>query len=109
MLDAERLYERRWALTLLDRVLDRLWQEHVPPGDSKWFEQVQPLLTGERTGVTYAEAARRLGTTEGALKMTMLRLRQRYRELMRDEIAHTVSCPEDIPEEIHYLRAVLCQ
>jgi len=106
-LDAERLYERRWALTLLDRVLERLRQERGAGDERDTFDQVLPLLVGERGGRTYADVARRLGTTEGALKMTVHRLRQRYRELMRDEIAQTVTTPEEIAEEMHYLRMLL--
>ena len=105
--DAERLYERRWALILLDRVLKRLQAEFAAAGKTQLFDPLQPFLVGEKTGRTYAEMAADLGTTEGAIKMTVLRLRQRYRELLRDEIAQTVGAPEELEAELRYLRSVL--
>ena len=105
--DAERLYERRWALTLLNRVLERLQAEFAAEGKTRLFEPLQPFLLGEKTGRTYAEVAVDLRTTEGAVKMTVLRLRQRYRELLWDEIAQTVGVPEEVESELRYLRSVL--
>jgi len=105
--DAERLYERRWALILLDRVLERLRGEFTAGGKAELFEQLEPFLLGDHTGRTYAEVAGHLASTEGAIKMSVLRLRRRYRELVREEIARTVGAPEEIEAELSYLRSVL--
>ena len=105
--DADRLYERRWAMTLLDRVLARLQEELTAAGRQDLFNQVLPFLLGEKTGRTYAEVAATLGSTEGALKMSVHRMRERYQELAREEIAQTVSRPEEVEEEIRHLRSVL--
>ena len=106
-MDAERLYERRWALTLLDCVLERLQAEFAAAGKTELFDSLQPFLLGENTGRTYAEVAADLATTEGSIKMTVLRLRQRYRELLRDEITQTVDTPEAVEAELRHLRSVL--
>jgi RNA polymerase sigma factor (sigma-70 family) len=102
---AEKIFERRWALTLLDQVLQRLRDEYVHDGKGKLFEQLKPTLTEESRSVAYAEIAERLGTTEGAVKVAVYRLRQRYRELLRAEIADTVAGPTEIEDEIHSLFA----
>ena len=107
--DAGWLYERRWALTLLERVLERLREECLSANRRVRFDQLQPLLLGDRTGQTYASLALALETTEAAIKMTVRRLRHRYRELFVEEIAQTVSAPEKVDEEIRYLRAVLAR
>jgi RNA polymerase sigma-70 factor (ECF subfamily) len=103
----ERLYERRWALTILERALDRLRDEHIMAGKGPLFDQLRVFITGDRGEVSYAEAARRLSTTEGAAKMAVTRMRQRYRELLRAEIANTVERHEDIDKELRYLAAAL--
>ena len=103
----ESLYERRWALDLLDRVLDRLRQEAVASGKSAMFDQLQSSLLGERPAETYAQVATRWELSETAVKVTVHRLRQRYRELLREEIAHTVTRPEEIEQELRYLREVV--
>ncbi len=107
--DAGRLYERRWALTLLERVFERLRGEFTVLGRSERFEQLQPYLIGDRTGPTYAALASAWQTTEAALKMTVSRMRQRYRRLFLEEIAQTVSAPEEVEAEVRYLRAVLAR
>jgi RNA polymerase sigma-70 factor (ECF subfamily) len=107
--DAARLYERRWALTLLDRVLERLREEFSAAGLSGKFDQLQPLLLREKAEQTYAVLANRWRTTEAALKMTVSRMRRRYRELFLDEIAQTVSTPEEVDQEVRYLRNVLAR
>jgi len=104
---AEKIYMRRWALTLLDRVLDSLKAEAVASGKAEQFDQLKVALTGDRLSVPYAELARRLGTTEGAVKVTVHRMRQRYRELLRAEIAHTVSDSKAVDAEIRHLFAAL--
>lgn len=104
---AEKIYERRWALTLLDRVLRRLREEYVRDGKEKLFEQLKPTLTEASRSVAYAEIARRLDTTEGAVKVAVHRLRHRYRELLRAEIADTVASPEEVEDELRNLFAAL--
>ena len=104
---AESLYERRWALDLLDHVLDRLRHEALASGREAVFDQLQGCLLCERPTETYAQLGARLGLSETAVKVTVHRLRQRYRELLREEIAHTVARPEEIGEEMRYLFAVV--
>ena len=105
--DAEALYERRWALTLLERVLGNLEQEFLRAGKQAMFAELQPCLLGEATDSSYRETGARLGITEGAVRMTVLRMRRRYRELFREEIAHTVSEPGEIEGELRYVVSVL--
>ncbi|HEY9173448.1 MAG TPA: ECF-type sigma factor [Verrucomicrobiae bacterium] len=103
----EQLFERRWALTLLDTVLQRLEKEAAESGRAVLFRQIKGVLLGDRGGVTYAELAPQLGLSEAALTMTVQRLRRRYRELVREEIAHTVSRPVEIEEEMRHLFQIL--
>jgi len=104
---ADKIYERRWALTLLDCVLRRLREEFVRDGKEKLFEQLKPTLTEASRSVPYAEIARRLDTTEGAVKVAVHRLRQRYREVLRAEIADTVASPGEVEDELRNLFAAL--
>jgi RNA polymerase sigma-70 factor (ECF subfamily) len=106
-LSADRLFERRWALTLLEKVLDRLREEQTGPGRGEAFELLKESLTSGGRNTPYRELATRLGTSEGAVKVAVHRLRQRYRELLEAEIADTVSSPEEIAEERRYLLSVL--
>ncbi|HLH53536.1 MAG TPA: RNA polymerase sigma factor [Verrucomicrobiae bacterium] len=99
-------YERQWALTLLQQVLDRLSAEFATAGKGALFDELKVFLSGEKGG-SYADIGRRLGITETAVKVTVHRLRQRYRELLRLEIAKTVSNPEAIEGEIRELFAAL--
>jgi RNA polymerase sigma-70 factor (ECF subfamily) len=103
----DKAYERRWANWLLGRVLDRLQAELVSAGRGQVFEELKSCLTGEENESSYAEMGQRLGMTESNLKVTVHRLRHRYRELLRDEIARTVDKPESIDEEIRHLVAAL--
>lgn len=103
----ENLYERRWAIDLLDYTLDRLRAESVAAGKQVVFDELQRCLLGERTSETYAQLGARLGLSETAVKVSVHRLRQRYIELLREEIAHTVRRPEEIEEEMHYLFQVV--
>ena len=103
----ERLFERRWALTLLDQVLTRLSEEYQTKGKGAIFEQLQGCLTGDRDLLPYAELATRLDMTEGAVKVAVHRLRQRYRRVLRDEIAQTVADPAEIDDEIRQLFSAL--
>jgi RNA polymerase sigma-70 factor (ECF subfamily) len=104
---ADKIFERRWALTLLDQVLARLRAEYTRDGKAKAFNELKSTLTGERRSVPYAEVGVRLAMSEGAVKVAVHRLRQRYRELLREEIAHTVSGPEQVEEEIRALFSAL--
>jgi len=106
-LTPEKLFDRRWALTLLQRVIERLREEYAAAGKIAAFEQLKTALTGERRSVPYADIAAALHTTEGAIKVAVHRLRQRYRELLRAEIAETVPRPEDVEEELRSLFAAL--
>ena len=106
-LTAEKIYERRWALTLLEQVLHRLRDEYIRDGREKVFEQLKPTLTEASRTVAYAEIAVRLGTSEGAVKVAVHRLRRRYREVLRAEIADTVAGPEEVEDEIRNLFAAL--
>jgi RNA polymerase sigma factor (sigma-70 family) len=104
---AEKIFERRWALTLLEQVLGRLRAEYVREERENLFEQLKPTLTEASRTVGYAEIATRLGTTEGAVKVAVHRLRQRYREVLRAEIADTVANPGEVEDEIRNLFAAL--
>jgi RNA polymerase sigma-70 factor (ECF subfamily) len=106
-LSADKIYERRWALTLLDQVLSRLRSEFEADGKLQEFEVLKQYLSAGRTSVSYALAAERLGTTEGAVKVAVHRLRKRYRELLRAEIGQTVATASEIEAEIRYLFAAL--
>jgi RNA polymerase sigma-70 factor (ECF subfamily) len=106
-LTAEKIFERRWALTLLEQVLRRLRAEYVRDGRGNLFEQLKPTLTEVSRSVRYAEIAARLGTNEGAVKVAVHRLRQRYREVLRAEIADTVVGPGEVEDEIRNLFAAL--
>jgi RNA polymerase sigma-70 factor (ECF subfamily) len=104
---ADKIFERRWALALLDQVLRRLREEYVRLGKENLFEQLKPVLTETSRGVRYADIAVRLGSSEGAVKVAVHRLRRRYRELLRAEIAETVASEAEIDDEIRCLFAAL--
>jgi RNA polymerase sigma-70 factor (ECF subfamily) len=97
-LSADKLFDRRWALTLLDRVLQRLEQEQNSEGKRESFLELKTCLAGDGDA-SYAELAEKLETTEGAVKTAVHRLRRRYRELLSDEISRTVSNPGEIEAE----------
>lgn len=99
----ESLFHRQWALTLLANVQDRLQGEMEASDRGPLFTALQPHLVGEADTERYAAIAGRLDMTEAAVKMAMTRLRKRYRELLRYEIAQTVACEADIDDEIHEL------
>lgn len=102
---AERLFERQWALTLLDQVLNRLREQYAAAGKQDQFEILQPFLSGEQAALETADVARRLNMTVSALRVVTHRLRKRYRTLLRDEIARTVAFPDDVEDEIRHLFA----
>ena len=102
----ERIFERRWALSVLDRVIDRLRAEFMQHGRQELFERLKVCLLGA-SDMPYAALARELNTSEGALKVAIHRLRKRYRELFRQEIAETVADLGDVDSELRFLAAVL--
>jgi RNA polymerase sigma-70 factor (ECF subfamily) len=106
-LTPEKLFERQWALTVLERVLDRLQAELDADGKAALFQGLKPFLTGGRPAASYAEAAAELEMSEGAVKVAVHRLRRRYRQILKEEIAHTVASPEEVDDEIRYLLACL--
>lgn len=103
----ERLYERRWAQTVLDGVFRRLTAEYQGPEQERRFTELKRFLTETKMADSYAEVAARLEMGEGAVKSAIYRLRQRYRELFRAEIASTVATSAEVDEEIRYLFTVL--
>jgi RNA polymerase sigma factor (sigma-70 family) len=102
----ERIFERRWALSLIDRVVERLREEFVHHGRPEHFERLKVFLLGQ-SDAPYAALAREMNTSEGALKVAIHRLRKRYRELFRQEIADTVADPAEVESELRFLAAVL--
>ncbi len=105
---ADRLYDRAWARALLDRALARLRDEQrARPDKGAVFEALCERLEGDDDGATLLEAAKRLGKTEGALKLSLFRLRRRYFDLVRAEVAATVPGPEDVDPELRNLRSAL--
>lgn len=103
----DKLFERRWALTLLGQVLARLEQEFCAAGKADLFERLRAHLVATTGEETYAEAAAALGMTREAFKKAVQRLRQRYYELFREEIAHTVADPAAVEDEMRHLCAVM--
>ena len=104
---AEMIYERRWALTVLERVLSRLKDEYHAAGNAALFDSLKELLPDEPGSPSQAEIAARLGMTENAVRQAFYRFRQRYQALLREEIANTVATPGDIEDELRHLIAVL--
>ncbi len=107
MLTAEGIYERRWALTLLEQALVRLEKEYQAAGNAGLFDKLKPMLTDEPGRASQASIAEELNMTENAVKQALHRLRQRYRIVLRDEIADTVAVPTDIEDELRHFIAVL--
>ena len=105
----ERLFSRRWALTVLDTVLARLERDYRAQGKGVLFDRLQACLLGDHGHGTFGAVALELGLSEGAVKMAALRLRQRYRELIHELIAETVSGPEEVGEEVRFLLAAVSQ
>lgn len=103
----ERNFELRWAWTLLEEVLNRLRAEYEKEGKTELFASLHPCLVGDRTAQPYADLAKTLGATESTIKSAVHRLRQRYRQLLHDEIANTVSGPDEVDAELRHLFAVL--
>ena len=106
-LSPERIFERRWALTVLEEALTRLEKEYRVLGKSRLFAQLKKLLTDENDGPSQGEIARELDMSENAVNQAFYRLRQRYREVLHEEIAHTVVAPDEAEDELRHLIAVL--
>lgn len=106
-LTPERVFERQWALSLLENVVRRLRDEYESADKGDLFAGLSFALTGDRSDVPYATLASRLNLSEGALRVAVHRIRQRYRQLLREEIAHTLAEGEDIDSELADLRRVL--
>jgi RNA polymerase sigma-70 factor (ECF subfamily) len=99
----ERLFERRWALALLDRVMDRLHEDYVSAGKARQFEMLQKFLTHDADHEHYAQLAAQTGLSVGALRMAVLRMRRKYASLLHAEVAETVETPDEVDEEIRFL------
>jgi RNA polymerase sigma factor (sigma-70 family) len=106
-LSADRVYERRWALTLMEQVLRRLKEEYNTAGNAMLFDSLKQLLPDEPGGQSRAEIASQLGMTDNTLRQAFHRFRHRYQLLLREEISHTVAVASDIEDELRHLIAVL--
>jgi RNA polymerase sigma factor (sigma-70 family) len=104
---AERIYERRWASTVLEEVLRRLKDEYGAAGNAALFDRLKQLLPDEPGAPSQADIAAQLGMTENAVRQAFHRFRQRYQSLLREEIAHTVATPSDIEDELRHLISVV--
>lgn len=102
----EQLYERQWAMTLLNKVMQRLERELANAGKRLEFERLKDFIIGRSERAGSAELAVELGMTASAVRMAASRLRKRYRELLRDEISHTVVSADDVDDEIRHLFAL---
>ncbi len=105
--DDERIFDRQWALTLISRALEIVGGELSDAGKSAQFDALKPWLTGENAALSQADAAHQLGMSEGAVKVAIHRLRQRFREAVKSEIAQTVPDTADVEDELRHLLAVL--
>ena len=104
---ADQIYERRWAWALMEQVMRRLGDEYQTAGNAVLFERLKTVLTDEADRPSQAQIADELAMTENAVNQAFHRLRERYRQLLREEIAHTVMTPGDIEDELRHLIAVL--
>ncbi len=102
----ERIFERRWALCILDRVVEKLRNEFVSRGRQEHFDRLKVFLLGS-SEAPYAALAQEMNTSEGALKVAIHRLRKRYRDLFRQEIADTVADPAEVDSELRHLASAL--
>lgn len=106
-LTPEQIFERRWALTVLERALARLRREQEDTDRGKEFVRLEGFLTGQQATASYRDLAAELGTSEGAVKTSIHRLRQRFGQLLRSEIAETVSSPTEVDDEVKHLLGVI--
>jgi RNA polymerase sigma factor (sigma-70 family) len=107
VLSPDREFDRKWALTLLDRTLAALASEHQVAGKIEQFEILKPWLTGDTENLSQSDAARKLGSNEGAVKVAIHRLRRRFREVLKNEISQTVQDRADVGEELRNLLLAL--
>jgi RNA polymerase sigma factor (sigma-70 family) len=107
VLTADRIYERRWALTVLERVLEQLGKEYQSAGNAALFERFKELLADESRQISQAQIGSEMGMSENAVKQAYHRFRLRYRELLREEVAQTVAALGDVDDELRHLIAVL--
>lgn len=106
-LDPEKIYERRWAMTILDEVMAQLQATYAARGRQNTFDALHPFLLDRRNDASYAQVGKSLNMTERAVKTEVYRMRQRWRDLLRDEIAKTLSAPDEMDEEMrHLFRAI---
>lgn len=104
-LSPDKLYDRAWAVALLERVVGRLRDECAADGKAELFTQLKPLLMADKTTISYPQASAALGITEEAARVAVHRLRRRYRELLREEVAQTLAEPAQVEEEMRALFA----
>jgi len=103
----EKVFDRRWALTVMEEALQRLREEYAASARQELFEHLSKFLSSEATAGDYDALAPKLGMSSSAIGVTVHRLRQRYRECVRLELAQTVASPDDLEEEMNYLFTVL--
>ncbi|MHB1037845.1 MAG: RNA polymerase sigma factor [Pirellulales bacterium] len=103
----EQVFEKQWALALLESVLNRVRTDYAQEGKGALFHTLEPCLIGSREAQPYSALAAELGMTEGAVKMAVCRLRERYRVCLKEEIAHTVASTAEVDEELRHLFRVL--
>ena len=103
----ERMFDRRWAFTVLDQAEMRLRKEHETAGKGELYSSLKEFVSADGGSVSYEEAARRLGLTPSGVKSAIHRLRRRYQEFIREEIAHTVTSASEVDDEIRYLLSVI--
>jgi RNA polymerase sigma-70 factor (ECF subfamily) len=106
-LTPDQVFERRWAQTVFQTALDRLHEEYRARNQSALFERLQDYQPHEPGGKSYAQLGEEFAMTEAAIKSAVQRMRQRHREVLREEVAHTVMRREEIEEELRYFRSVL--
>jgi RNA polymerase sigma factor (sigma-70 family) len=108
-MDPEKLFERRWALAVLETARARLQEEFVESGKSALYQRLKAIETGDSDALPYAQVAAEHGLGESAVKSAVSRMRQRYRELVRAEVANTVGSPFEVDEELRYLIRVISE
>ena len=105
----EQLFEKQWALALLESVLGRMRADYAGAGKRAQFEALEPCLVGDRHGHPYAALGEKLGMSEGAVRVAVSRMRERYRQCLREEISQTVASPAEVEEELRHLFRVLAR